>query len=78
MKPGYKTTEFYLMALAMFLPLALASGLFENTSMLYKVIALGIAALEAIGYTAARAYTKAKSEQAASLLEAAKATGSPS
>lgn len=62
-KPGYKTTEFWLSAIATLFGIALSSGAInttDETSMVSKIVGGIIAVLAALGYTAARG--KAKSE----------------
>lgn len=57
-KPGYRTTEFYLSALAMVLTLAFASGLLKDGTPVEKAAAFVAAALTAVGYSVARAKAK--------------------
>lgn len=57
-KPGYKTTEFWLSLIATLTGAALASGIVPDTGLAGKVIGLIVSALGALGYTVAR--TKAK------------------
>ena len=58
MKPGYKTTEFWLSAAAALVGLLIASGAFEETSTVGKVIALAASSLAALGYSVSRGIAK--------------------
>ena len=57
-KPGYKTTEFWLSAVAVLLGLAMASGLIPSDSAWDQAVGLVVSALAAMGYTGARAGVK--------------------
>lgn len=57
-KPGYKTTEFWLSAVAVLLGLAMASGLIPSGSAWDQAVGLVVSALAAMGYTGARAGIK--------------------
>jgi hypothetical protein len=57
MKPGYKTTEFWLTLLANFAPM-IAGALPPEQAAILGAVTAGV-------YTASRAYTKAKTEQPA-------------
>lgn len=59
-KPGYKTTEFWLSLLAIVIAALTASGVFAPGSAVAKVIAVVGSILVAMGYTSAR--KSAKSE----------------
>ena len=61
-KPGYKTTEFWLSLLATLLGFVLASGAMDTVSSdswVAKIVGGAVAALAALGYTAGRAKVKA-------------------
>jgi hypothetical protein len=58
-RPGYKTSEFYLTAVAMVLSLLFASGLVSDGSTVEKVAAFLAAALTTLGYTVSRGKLKA-------------------
>jgi len=58
-RPGVKTTEFYLSALAAVLGALQVAGVFGDESMAGKIIGAVVLALAALGYTAARAKIKA-------------------
>ena len=60
-KPGYKTTEFWLSAVAMLIGLAYGSGLISEagTSGIEKSVAFVASALAALGYSASRGSVKA-------------------
>jgi hypothetical protein len=60
MKPGWKTTEFWLTALAMIVALLYASGLVADGSSLEQALAFVSAVLVSLGYTAGRSLAKAK------------------
>ena len=57
-KPGYKTTEFWLTAGAAFVGLAIASGIVPDTGMWPKIVALVVSAFAAMGYTVSRTAVK--------------------
>ena len=57
-KPGYKTTEFWLSAGATFVGLAIASGIVPETGVWSKVVALVVSAFAAMGYTVSRTMLK--------------------
>ena len=57
-KPGYKTTEFWLSAGAAFVGLAIASGIVPGTGVWPKIVALVVAAFSAMGYTVSRTAVK--------------------
>ncbi len=58
MKPGYKTTEYWLSVVVVVLGLLASSGLFGPDHWAAKAIALVTSALAAMGYTASRAKVK--------------------
>ncbi len=58
LKPGYKTTEFWLTAIAELVGLLLASGVLVAGSMIAKIVGGAIAVLAALGYTVARSKLK--------------------
>jgi len=73
MKPGYKTSEFWLSLAAIVLGLLFASGLVADGSTFAKVLSLGASLLGALGYTVSRSLVKvgeSKASAAASLLAA--------
>ena len=57
-KPGYKTTEFWMTAGAAVVGLAIASGLVPDTGVWPKVVALVVSAFAAMGYTVSRTVVK--------------------
>ncbi len=60
-KPGYKTTEFWLTCAADVFGMVMASGVIAGDSIVAKAIGIGVMVLATLGYTAARAWTKAAS-----------------
>ena len=58
MKPGYKTTEFWLSLAAMVVGALASSGIVADGSGWAKLVGLISTVLGALGYTAARAYAK--------------------
>ena len=58
MKPGYKTTEFWLAAVAQLIGLVLASGIIAPESSWDRIAGLATAALATMGYSAARSTVK--------------------
>lgn len=59
MKPGYKTSEFWLTVVAQILGLAAASGAFTPESSVGKLIGLGVSVLATLGYQYSRGVAKA-------------------
>ena len=57
-KPGYKTTEFWLTMGATVVGLAIASGVVPDTGMWSKIVALVVSAFAAMGYTVSRTNVK--------------------
>ena len=60
LKPGYRTTEFWLVAVTVFVGLLLGSGAIPADSSLARALGLFAAALASMGYSWSRA--KAKTE----------------
>jgi hypothetical protein len=54
MKPGWKTTEFWLSFFALILGAAMASGALPETGMAQQIVGGVLAILAQLGYTAAR------------------------
>lgn len=57
-KPGYKSTEFYLSALASIVGLLFASGLVESGTAFDQVLGFIAMALTAMGYSVSRGIAK--------------------
>ena len=57
-KPGYKTTEFWLAAVASLGGLVMASGAVGEDSTIGKVVGLILTGLATMGYTASRSAVK--------------------
>jgi hypothetical protein len=57
-KPGWKTTEFWLTAIAMIIGVLLSSGVIESGSNFDKVIGVAATTLAAMGYTVQRSTVK--------------------
>jgi len=72
MKPGYKSTEFWLSLLATLVGAVMASGVIESGGVWDKVIGLVVTVLGALGYTASRALVKSTAVKADALLAAPK------
>lgn len=63
-KPGFKTTEFWLSLLAMLLGAVIASGVLDTVTedtWIVRIIGGAVTALAAMGYVASRATVKTKS-----------------
>jgi len=58
MKPGYKTTEFWLSLLAVLLGAAMASGLVPEGGTVSQVIGGALSLLGGLGYTSSRTALK--------------------
>jgi hypothetical protein len=69
-KPGYKTSEFWLMLAAQVLTLLFAAGVVAEGSTLHKVLALAASVLGALGYAVVRGAVK-KTVAAATAVSAA-------
>jgi hypothetical protein len=72
-KPGYRSTEFWLSAIAAVVGLIISSGALEAGSTAAQIVGVVASALVAMGYTAARGRVKADAEKAKGAAEAAKA-----
>lgn len=59
MKPGWKTTEFWLSLAALFIGAIVASGIVPATGPWSQVVGIITSVLGALGYTAARGFSKA-------------------
>jgi hypothetical protein len=57
-KPGWKTTEFWLTALADIFGALMISGIFAEGSMWARIVGGGIMVLATLGYSAARSKSK--------------------
>jgi hypothetical protein len=71
MKPGYKTTEFWMSLAAVLIGGFMASGVFTADSAGGKVIALIAGVLGSLGYTVSRAWVKVGDSKAAAVTAAA-------
>lgn len=58
MRRGYKTTEFYVTLVPVALNAILASGMIKDMPDIVRVVTAILAALTALGYTAARTAAK--------------------
>jgi hypothetical protein len=58
MKPGYKTSEFWLSVAASLVGFLYASGIISNGSAYDKVLAVAAMALTALGYSVSRGIAK--------------------
>lgn len=69
MKPGYKTTEFWLSLAAMVVGAIMASGVLEVIEGDFdnKIVGMIAMILTSLGYTVSRAFTKGKSSEAAAI-----------
>ena len=62
-RPGYKTTEFWLSTVATVCGILMASGVIVEGSQAATIVGGILAALSTIGYSAARAKDKAAAEK---------------
>jgi len=62
MKPGYKTTEFWISMLAVLIGGVQASGLIPAESAVNQIIGTAVVALVSLGYTGSRLNLKKSSE----------------
>lgn len=60
MKPGWKTSEFWLSTVAMLLGQAYASGAIADGGTASKIAGLAVSVLAALGYTVSRGMAKGK------------------
>jgi len=60
-KPGWKTTEFWLSAAVSLIGLLMASGVIEPGGAWDKIVGLASAALSSLGYSASRGQVKSGS-----------------
>jgi hypothetical protein len=58
MKPGYKTTEFWLSAVAALVGLLIASGVIPSGGVGEKIVGLIASVLATLGYSVARGIAK--------------------
>lgn len=58
MKPGYKTTEFWLTSVAALLGLLFASGAISDGSQIDKVLGMAATVLSGMGYSVSRGLAK--------------------
>ena len=75
MKPGWKTSEFWLSFVAVLIGAVFASGMLDALpadSAVLKIVGLISSVLGALGYTAARGFVKGKDSVGAALIEASK------
>jgi len=63
-KPGYKTTEFWLTLAASAVGLTLASGILPSDGEAFKIVGLAASVLASLGYTITRAKTKVEEARA--------------
>lgn len=64
MKPGYKTTEYWLTIAAFLIGALIASGVLADGGQTFKIVSFIGAALSALGYTASRGFVKAAEAKA--------------
>ncbi len=64
MKPGYKTTEFWLTVAASIVGLVLASGIFPAEGEIVKIVGLAAMVLASLGYSQSRGQAKAGESRA--------------
>jgi hypothetical protein len=57
-KPGYKTTEFWLSTVAVLIGLAYGSGIISDGSQADKIVGFIAAALSSLGYSVSRGLAK--------------------
>ena len=58
MKPGYKTTEFWMSSVAVGLGVLMASGAIKTGSVWEQIVGIAVAGITAVGYTGARSVIK--------------------
>jgi hypothetical protein len=72
MKPGYKTTEFWLSVAAIVISAFLASGVVAEGSAVAQALGLALGALSAAGYSVGRSIVKSGDAKASALSSAIK------
>jgi len=78
MKPGYKTTEFWLQLLAQLFGALMASGVLAADTPYAKLVGVVLMVLGALGYTYQRGVVKISSDKATAMTVAAGAVKDPS
>jgi len=63
-KPGYKTTEFWLSAAAAIVGLVAASGVFPAEGEIGKIVGMAVVVLASLGYSSSRGQAKAADARA--------------
>ena len=61
-KPGFKSSEFWMAAAASVVGILIASGAFADTSSMGKILGLAAAALASVGYSWSRGKVKSASK----------------
>ena len=64
MKPGYKTTEFWLSAAAAIVGLVAASGIFPAEGEIGKIVGMAVMVMASLGYSQSRGQAKAGESRA--------------
>lgn len=71
MKPGYKTTEFWMHLLVVILGAVMSVHVIPDTNPVAKLIALAVTVLTSLGYTVSRTIVKTSNDEASSDLSSA-------
>ena len=69
MKPGYKSTEFWLSSMAMLIGALCASGIFPMESSVGQMLGMAMSGLAALGYGASRTAVKKKQAEEEAMWE---------
>jgi len=77
MKPGYKTTEFWLSLAAILISAILSSGIVAGGSAIAQALGLALGALSAAGYSVSRGIVKGSEAKASALSLMAKGSEAP-
>lgn len=77
MKPGYKTTEFWLSLAAIIVGALIASGVIPTDSSWMKLLGMASSVLATLGYTGARVLTKGTELKNAAITAIADKTENP-
>lgn len=78
MKPGYKTTEFWLSLAAILLGALITSGAIPADSVFDKLLGIAATVLGALGYTVSRAFVKNTAAKADALIATGAGADTPS
>jgi hypothetical protein len=77
MKPGYKTTEFWLSLAAILIGVLISSDVIPVEHPIAKLLGIAASVLGALGYQVSRSLAKASAAKSAAFVEASKSGPTP-